>query len=255
MSEMDDKPTEDLNSNNNQEEPHKTVTITKIAPPSATEQNDRRAVRCRSRRERPRKLRPLSQDDNQDFNIVFNGQRFDTIEPDIESFVSSCFPGVAFPPPQTLSSMNDCPLRRSKLIRKRTLPSMSFLSTTTLAGAEKNRKREEQARQKLMAEEAAKKIVDSTVHLPDNDAGMCDESVKKDEGDVKLPSFDAPKNGNTAIPAEDGRAENHCQNSQDVAKQTNEPTVSTTVTVERTSNVLMPPLLVEFLNTLKRHNR
>jgi hypothetical protein len=252
MSGVNDHLTEDFNSSNDQEGPHKTVTITRIAPPSASEQNDRRAVRCRSRRERPRKLLPYKQGG---INIAIHGPRFHTIEPDIDSFVSSCFPGVALPPPQTLPTMNDWPLRRANLIRKRSLPSMSFLSTATLAGAEKKRKREEQARQKLMAEEAAKKIVNSTMQLPDVDVGMMgEESVKKGEGDLKFSWSKDAKHENTAIPTEDGKVDpNPREDSRDAGKQSKEPTISTIETVEGTSNVLMPPLLIQFLNSLKKH--
>lgn len=242
MSFLDDRLPEDFNSINDHEEPQKTEIIIKIAPPSTSEQNDRRAVRSRYRRERPRKLRPLPLDDT---HGIRNGQRFDIIEPDIESFISTCFPGVAFPPAQKVSTMTDCPLRRSNLIRKRSLPSMSFLSTTTLAGAEKKRKNEEQARQKIMAEEAAKKIINSTVQLPDNDVGMGDR-------DLEMSSSNKAEIDKTTVSANDGKADRyHGQNSKEVAKQTKEPTISTTLTVERASNVLMPPLLVEFLNSLK----
>lgn len=251
MSGINDSLAEDFSSSNDQEEPHKTVTITKISLPSASEQNDRRAVRCRSRRVRPRKLLPYKEG----INIAIHGPKFDTIEPDIDSFVSSCFPGVALPPTQMLPTMKDWPPRRENLIRKRSLPSMAFLSTATLAGAEKKRKREEQARQKLMAAEAAKKIINSTVQLPDVDVGMMvKENVEKGEGDIKLTGSKDATHENICIPRDNGKMDTiNRENYQDAEKESKEPTIMTIETVEGTSNVLMPPLLIEFLNSLKKH--
>ena len=192
------------------------TTIIKIAPPAATEQNDRRAVRTRSRRERPRKLRPLTSTSDDE---SAKHPRFDAIEPDIESFVSTCLSGVALPHNAA---------KRSKSIRKRSLPSMALLSGRTFAAAEKKRKKEEQARQQLLAEEAAKKIMDSTMRESGSRGRLktdviLAESNKKESALVVQNGGDKPK----------------------------EHTAGTSVTFEGQSNILMPPLLVDFMNTLK----
>ena len=235
MSGTDDekRPTEDLASNSAQEE------VIKVAPPTASDQNDRRAVRPRSRRERPRKLRPLVQNGSQDDGTAAE-QRFGIIEPDIESFISNCIPGVAL-----LTSEGT--LRRTKLIRKRSLPLMSFLSQTTLAAAEKKRKKEEQARQKLLAQEAAKAIVESTTRGISADDAATEEGLKQGDGDVKLPSTPTKDNG----VREDGKSELR-ETLQDNVN-TSKPSITTTW--EGRSNVLMPPLLVVFMNTLKKQKR
>ena len=121
-----DEPIEDLSANTGQEQTSQIVTLTKIATSVTSEENDRRAVRWRSRRERPRKLAPLILDDDDKSNNNGDAKhpRFDAIEPDIESFVTSCLPGVILPSPDSAD------YRSSKMMRKRSLPSMSFLSTT-----------------------------------------------------------------------------------------------------------------------------
>ena len=216
---------------NKQTKSHET-TITIIAPPSATELNDRRAVRCRSRRERPRKIRPLRLDGAH--SIAGARAKFGEIDADTESFISSCLPGVG------LSQNEVAP--KSKLIRKRSLPLMSFLSTTTYAAAEKRRKNEELSRQRLLAEEAARKImIDSTLQLPGNGVGMEGENLKM---------------GDTASQSNNRRKDNHIPNKDDALNSQNGENVTeerTTVRIEGESNILMPPLLVEFLTSLKKH--
>ena len=206
--------------------------ITIIAPPSTSELDDRRAVRCRSRRERPRKIRPLTLDGAH--SIADAHPKFDEIEPDIESFVSSCLPGVG------LSQNEVAP--KSKLIRKRSLPLMSFLSTTTYAAAEKRRKNEELSRQRLLAEEAARRIMtDSTLQLPGDGVGINGKNLNM---------------GDTASRSNVKEKNNHISNKDDALTSQNGETITqerTTVRIEGESNILMPPLLVQFLNSLKKH--
>lgn len=198
------------------------ATIIKVAPPAATEQNDRRAVRTRSRRERPRKLRPLTSNSGHE---SAKHPRFDAIEPDIDSFVSTCLSGVALP------SHNNA-TKRSKSIHKRSLPSMSLLSSRTFAAAEKKRKKEEQARQQLLAEEAAKKIMDSTMKESGSREGLkTDDTLSK--SNTKESAIEVQNGGN----------------------KSKEHNAATNVTYEGQSNILMPPLLVDFLNTLKELSR
>jgi hypothetical protein len=205
--------------------------VTKVAPPAASEQNDRRAVRSRSRRERPRKLRPLPLDHN---DAVDSHPRFDAIEPDVESFVASCLPGV------TLTHGTTSQI--SKLTRKRSLPSLSFLSQKTFAAAEKKRRKEEHARQKLLAEEAAKKIMDSTMQTL-NGTGV--------DGTFNTNEAASQVNNETTISTVTTRETASRSHNPDIVSKTN--TTTTTTTFEGQSNVLMPLLLVEFLNSLREH--
>jgi hypothetical protein len=211
------------------------TTITKVAPSTASEQFDRRAVRSRSRRERPRKLRPLTLNDDQ-ANISAIDSRFDVIEPDIESFVSSCLAGVALP------TSNQAGPRRSKFVHKRSLPSMSYLSAKTFAAAVKKRKKEEQTRQKMLAEEAAKKIMDSTMQLPDGNS----DSILNENVNGIHPESNAHVTNTNSTMEESGL---NSQNVQLKSIAHNE----TTTRIEGASNILMPPLLVDFLDALKKH--
>jgi hypothetical protein len=225
---MDDG--KDQNIKKDGEDPSVSI-VTKVAPPAASEQNDRRAVRSRSRRERPRKLRPLPSDHN---DAVDRHPRFDAIEPDVESFVASCL-GV------TLTHGTTSQI--SKLARKRSLPSLSFLSQKTFAEAEKKRRKEEQARQKLLAEEAAKKIMDSTMQAL-NGTGV----------DGTFNTTEAPSRVNneaniSTVTTRESASRSH--NPDNIVSKTN--TTTTTTTFEGQSNILMPPLLVEFLNSLREH--
>lgn len=204
-------------------------TVIKVASAAVSEYKDRRAVRCRSRRERPRKLRPLTLQEDAG-STAAKYPRFDAIEPDIESFVSSCLPGVSL-------TQSNAPLR-SKMVRKRSLPSMSFLSSTTYAAAEKKRRKEEQARQKLLAEEAAKKIMDSTMQLD-----------SESKGDAITAEADMASNKKAAAAKDSG---SKLQSNADEGVPTGH-TTTTTITFEGQSNILMPPLLVNFMNNLRKH--
>jgi undecaprenyl pyrophosphate synthase len=213
-----------------EEDPSESI-VTKVAPPAISEQNDRRAVRSRSRRERPRKLRPLPSDHK---GVVDRHPRFDAIEPDIESFVTSCLPGV------TLT--HNTSSQRSKPTRKRSLPSISFLSQKTFAAAEKKRRKEEQERQKVLAEEAAKKIMDSTMQAL-NETGV-DGTLNKNEAAFQV---------NTETNVSTVTTRENASRSQNPENDPKAITTTTTTTFEGQSNVLMPPLLVEFLNSIRKH--
>ena len=72
-------------------------------------------------------------------------------EPDIESFVSNCIPGVCF------TSTNK--QRRNTKIRKRSLPSFQYLATVELSEAEKKRSKIEKEQQDAKAKEEARRIL------------------------------------------------------------------------------------------------
>merc|ERR1719287_163693 len=122
----------------------------------ASAKSDSLAIRCRTRRERPPKLR-ISNISDRDGGGEANDNEFD---PDIESFVSACIP-TSFTAGTNERSTSDVPLsqRRTKLIHKRSLPLLSFLSSTHLAAAEKRRKKEAQERRNAIAEKEAKKAL------------------------------------------------------------------------------------------------
>jgi len=85
-------------------------------------------------------------------------------EPDIESFVSNCIPGVSFTGGGgTAGDGSDddddevmITQRRTKLIRKRSLPLLSFLSSVHLAGAEMQSRKDKHERRNAIAEEEVK---------------------------------------------------------------------------------------------------
>lgn len=217
------------------------VTTIRIAAPSAFERNDRQAVRSRSRRERPQKLTISHKRDGQDDTILGkakNGER-NMYQPDIESFVSSCIPGVSFGTGIDQTEANAfSSQRRTKSIRKRSLPLLSFLSSTHLAAAEKKRKKEEQARQDAIAEEQAKKaLLLNPIEMPVElaESGLPAAAVNQTSKDNLGLVGDTSKNAK-----------------QDNSKeQQEEPASKVTTTMEKTSNILMPPLLKDFLNQLE----
>jgi len=88
-------------------------------------------------------------------------------KPDIESFVSNCIPGVSFTGGGgTAGDGSDdddddddevmITQRRTKLIRKRSLPLLSFLSSVHLAGAEMQSRKDKHERRNAIAEEEVK---------------------------------------------------------------------------------------------------
>eukprot|EP00579_Thalassiosira_antarctica_P027210 CAMPEP_0202016938 /NCGR_PEP_ID=MMETSP0905-20130828/35780_1 /ASSEMBLY_ACC=CAM_ASM_000554 /TAXON_ID=420261 /ORGANISM="Thalassiosira antarctica, Strain CCMP982" /LENGTH=244 /DNA_ID=CAMNT_0048577475 /DNA_START=39 /DNA_END=770 /DNA_ORIENTATION=+ len=225
-----------------QQAPNNVVTSTiRIAPPSASEINDRRAVRCRTRRERPQKLRILGNNDKNEIGGgATDGQLNNAFEPDIESFVSGCIP-VSFAAEtnendESMQSTDVFSQRRTKLIRKRSLPLLTFLSSTHLAAAEKKRKKEKQERQRSIAEEEAKKALLLNPIKSAFESESLNEQTKPVpdmESGGKASGFSAPTNMAHHVQETAGE---DCLNPQAAT-----PTVTTTM--EKTSSILMPPLL------------
>lgn len=147
---------------------------------------ERRAVRCRTRRRRPPKLTIDDQND-----VVTNRMMF---ESDIESVVSGCIPGA-------------------RSTQRRSLPLLSFLSSTHLAAAEKKRKKESLELQNSIAEEEARK---AQLLNPIEKGGQL---YKISTNTVEGNSISGPQ--------------------AEIS--------TTTVILERTSTILMPPLLKKFL--------
>lgn len=213
------------------------VTTTTIAA-----NNDCREVRCRARRERPPKLR-IPNDSDGGAGGGTDGQH-DEFETDIEAFVSACIP-VSLVAATHARAPSDGALshRRTKVIHKRSLPLLSFLSSTHLAAAEKKRKKEEHERRNAIAEEEAKKAL---LRNP-----------------LPKPAVDAhasPAEGasGTAAGEKDGGVEHgprgtHHAQERVVEKCTSQELAAPKVTTtwERTSNILMPPLLKDFLDGLE----
>lgn len=157
---------------------------------------ERRAVRCRTRRRRPPKL---TIDDNDDDDAASTTDDVVTkqmiFESDIESVVSGCIPGA-------------------QSTRRRSLPLLSFLSSTHLAAAEKKRKKEALMLQNSIAEEEARKA-------------QLLNPIEPKGGQLNDISTNAVEEINLSGP----QAE----------------IITTTVILERTSTILMPPLLKKFL--------
>ena len=157
---------------------------------------ERRAVRCRTRRRRPPKL---TIDDNDDDDAASTTDDVVTkqmiFESDIESVVSGCIPGA-------------------QSTRRRSLPLLSFLSSTHLAAAEKKRKKEALELQNSSAEEEARKA-------------QLLNPIEPKGGQLNDISTNAVEEINLSGP----QAE----------------IITTTVILERTSTILMPPLLKKFL--------
>lgn len=243
-----------------------------VAPPAASERNDRRAVRSRTRRERPRKIRLRGDGSSDETEPKSNHQRMNFFEPDVESFVSCCVQGVSFPimhaskNQDVFSSSDDIILaqRRAKLIRKRSLPLLAFLSSTSLAAAEKKRRKEERERQEAIAEEEARRIaaidysdvcddegIDADGKPTIRKASLEGRQFHNEENCIKLPS--------TCSAAAAGPENSHVTNSEcnkesltaPLEDSELKPTKTTAITMESTSTVLMPPLLENFLSSLK----
>ena len=247
---------------------HKTkaVTVIRIAPPSAAEENDRRAVRCRTRRERPRKLQLVGHDKQDDVRGDSKPHPSNLFEPDVESFVSNCIPGVSFVTGHD-STNNEDPRgtmsqRRAKLIRKRSLPLLSFLSSISLAAAEKKRKIEERERYQALAEEEAKKMenYDYTIPTPENDTINAKAEPVFETSNRRV-SSEMEVIGQTGRLTFENNIQHRGNTPTEINRQTatvfaeppdSKPTTTTTVTMEKTSNILMPPLLDNFLTSLKK---
>ena len=141
-------------------------------------------------------------------------------EPDIESFVSNCIPGVCF------TSTNN--QRRNTKIRKRSLPSFQYLATVELSEAEKKRSKMEKEQQDAKAKEEARRIL-----LNQNEQSATLES----DGDAKVAQTDSVA---AAVKGNIGE------------EKANSSTVTTTTTIERTSNILNPPILQAFLEKVRK---
>ncbi len=160
------------------------------------------------RRERPRKLKVFRDE-------LPHSQ--DLYEPDVESFASACAPGIT-----SFETNNDnnnqserdtSSPRRISSIRKRSLPSLSFLATTTIAAEKKKLKIEEEKRKEVIAEMEARKALALNPLNPSDDVGETNE--------------------------ENPSSMNHLSSSE----------IESTKVVENTaSNVTMPPLLQKFLH-------
>lgn len=219
----DDVPSRDNSSAGKQ--PVATTTI-RIAPPSASEKNDRRAVRCQTRRRRPWKLRIDDDDDRDDGTTSGSSvgkndiakRRF-IYEPDIASFVSGCIPGVSIATAATGGGIPHASIRR------RSLPLLSFLSSTHLAAAEKKRREEDSEKRKSIAEEEARKALLLNPIVPTMGGGQGETA---ELGVVETPPHP-------------------CKEGPRVAK-----TSTTTIAIEKTSNILMPPLLRDFLHAIEK---
>mmetsp|Transcript_25691 Transcript_25691/g.40304 ORF Transcript_25691/g.40304 Transcript_25691/m.40304 type:complete len:212 (-) Transcript_25691:328-963(-) len=160
------------------------------------------------RRERPRKLKVFRDE-------LPHSQ--DLYEPDVESFVSACAPGItSFGTNNINNNQSDRDTsspRRISSIRKRSLPSLSFLATTTIAAEKKKLKIEEEKRKEVIAEMEARKALALNPLNPSDDVGETNE--------------EKPSNMN------------HLSSSE---------IESTKVVENTTSNVTMPPLLQQFLH-------
>ena len=247
------------------------VSRIQIAPPSALERNDRRAVRCRSRRERPRKLRLLGNEDHTKTREVSDSQ-LKLFEPDIESFVSCCIPGVTLVAGNRATDGNNLSsteqgmltpyglsLRRATLFRKRSLPLLSFLSSTALATAEKKRKKEEKELQRVIVEKATVKheYINGTNLTKGSEQVNAEAKILigMEHSEVNLECKENDTVGrdtseNNIIGASNIVDENNQQPPGPPMKSTS--TITTTVTMEKNSNILMPPLLKTFLIALKQ---
>ena len=149
-----------------------------------------------------------------------DAQQSDNIyEPDIESFVSNCIPGVCF-----TSTINQ---RRNTKIRKRSLPSLQYLATVELSEAEKKRSKMEKEQQDAKAKEEARRILLNQNEQPGSD-------VLDNDKDAKVPHKE--------VAATKGNVE------EEIAI----PTTVTTTTIEGKSNILNPPILQDFLEKVRK---
>lgn len=179
--------------------------------------SDLRAVRSRRRRQRPHKLR---------IDTSTKDKKLGLYEPDIESFVSGCIPGVS------IATESSSAQRRSRMSRQRSLPLLSYLATTHLAAAEKKRKKEQIESQHLIAAEEARKALLLNPIIPALDHGEGGGSMVG-----KINSIGIQK----STAKDDSR-----DNPQSVSEA---PMV--TIKTEESSHILMPPLLTSFLNQLQ----
>ncbi len=195
-----------------------------IIAPSASEKKDVKSGRCRTRRERPPRLK-IAKSKNQD--VTDAHQSSCVYEADIESFASGCIPGVSFVSGAAEDAdgmQQELPQRRTKLIHKRPLPLLSYLSSTHLSTAKMNRRKEVQERQNALAEEEAKKA------LLLNPIGAALEGGDVLDSETKLsPSTD--------VNVGEGKEQSTQQRADPI----------TTTTIENQSNILMPPLLKDYL--------
>ena len=160
----------------------------------------------------PRK-RKVDIDAQSNSNIIY--------EPDIESFVSNCIPGVCF------TSTNN--QRRNTKVRKRSLPSFQYLATVELSEAEKKRSKIEKEQQDAKAKEEARRILQNEQITLESD--MLDGNGNRD---AKVPQKEsAATKGN-------------------VEEEKVTPSTVTTKSIERTSNILNPPILQDFLEKVRK---
>jgi len=184
--------------------------------------SDLRAVRSRRRRQRPHKLR---------IDTSTKDKKLGLYEPDIESFVSGCIPGVGV----SIATESSSAQRRSRMSRQRSLPLLSYLATTHLAAAEKKRKKEQIESQHLIAAEEARKALLLNPIIPALDHGEGGGSMVGKINSICIQKSTAK---------DDSR-----DNPQSVS-EAEAPMV--TMKTEESSNILMPPLLTSFLNQLQK---
>ena len=176
---------------------------------SSSKHNPPRRQFPNSRRERPRKLR------------VFRDElprNQDLYHADIDSFTSACAAGISFRRNDdgTNTTDRDFLSPRTSSVHKRSLPSLSFLATTTIAAEKKKLKIEEEKRQEAIAEmEARKALALNPLH-----SMVIDVGETKEEDNMMSPSMNNLSSG----------------------------IESTKVKNTTASNVLMPPLLQQFLD-------
>ena len=178
---------------------------------SSSKHNLPRRQFANSRRERPRKLR------------VFRDElprNQDLYHADIDSFTSACAAGISFRRNDdgNNTTNTDFLSPRTSSIQKRSLPSLSFLATTTIAAEKKKLKIEEEKRQEAIAEmEARKALALNPLHSMVIDV----VGETKEEDNMMSPSMNNLSSG-----------------------------IESTKVIKNTtaSNVLMPPLLQQFLD-------
>ena len=178
---------------------------------SSSKHNPPRRQFPNSRRERPRKLR------------VFRDElprNQDLYHADIDSFTSACAAGISFRRNDdgNNTTNTDFLSPRTSSVHKRSLPSLSFLATTTIAAEKKKLKIEEEKRQEAIAEmEARKALALNPLH------SMVDVGETTEETSLNV---------------------NNLSSASEIE--------STKVVKNTTSNVLMPPLLKQFLDRRRK---
>lgn len=170
-------------------------------PLTSNKYYDLQAIPNRTRRQRPQKLRLVEQIDQNDSSRDESRNLYET---EFSSFVTGCIPGASF---AAGSSQ-----RRTRLIRQRSLPLLSYLASTHLAAAEKKRKKDDIERLNSIAEEEARKaLLLNPIKLLANESGGWDE--EKNQTDAR-----------------------NCDKQRLAAPKI-------TIKTEQSSNILMPPLL------------